>query len=157
MLHPVAAPGARRFSMPAITSARAGSLAIGELSRLTGVHIETIRYYERVGMLIAPSRTAGGRRLYDHGYVRTLAFIRRARELGFTLEEIRVLVELSGSERPSCAEVRKIASHHLEDVRRKLADLTRLEAILAETVARCVRNASPVCPVLDMLSNGSDA
>jgi MerR family transcriptional regulator, mercuric resistance operon regulatory protein len=143
--------------MPAITSARAGSLAIGELSRLTGVHIETIRYYERVGMLIAPSRTAGGRRLYDHGYVRTLAFIRRARELGFTLEEIRALVELSGSERPSCAEVRKIASHHLEDVRRKLADLTRLEAILAETVARCVRNASPVCPVLDMLSNGSDA
>jgi MerR family transcriptional regulator, mercuric resistance operon regulatory protein len=102
--------------MPAITSARAGSLAIGELSRLTGVHIETIRYYERLGMLAVPSRTAGGRRLYEHGHVRALAFIRRARELGFALEEIRALVELSGSEPASCAEVRKIASHHLEDV-----------------------------------------
>jgi len=142
--------------MPAITSARARSLAIGELSRLTGVHIETIRYYERVGMLVAPSRTAGGRRLYEHGHVRTLAFIRRARELGFTLEEIRALLELSGSQFPSCAEVRKIASHHLEDVRTKLADLTRLEAILAKTVERCVGNASPACPVLDMLDSGFD-
>src|SRR4051794_1328669 len=106
MLHPVAATGARRFQMPVITSARAGVLLIGELSRLTGVHTETIRYYERIGMLAVPPRTAGGRRLYENKHVRTLAFIRRARELGFTLDEIRTLLELSGSELPSCAEVR---------------------------------------------------
>jgi MerR family mercuric resistance operon transcriptional regulator len=124
---------------------------IGALSRRTGVNIETIRYYERIGMLPAPRRTASGRRVYGAEDVRTLAFIRRARELGFTLEEISALLALRGQHTIACDEVRAIADAHLMSVRAKLADLTRLEAILAATVAQCSGEASPICPVLDML------
>ncbi|MGQ0485882.1 MAG: MerR family transcriptional regulator [Hyphomicrobiales bacterium] len=137
--------------MAAITNARAEAISIGELSRRTGVHIETIRYYEKIKMLPAPPRTEGGRRVYGPDHARTLAFIRRARELGFTLDEVRALIELSASEGSSCAEVEEIASRHLESVRAKLADLARLESILSETVARCAGNLSSVCPVLDVL------
>jgi MerR family mercuric resistance operon transcriptional regulator len=94
MLHPVAATEARIILMPDITDARAGNLSIGEISRRTGVHIETIRYYEKVKMLPPPPRTEGGRRVYGSSQMRTLTFIRRARELGFTLDEIRNLLGL---------------------------------------------------------------
>lgn len=140
--------------MPDITDARAESLSIGELSRRTGVHIETIRYYEKVKMLPPPPRTEGGRRVYGPSQTRKLAFIRRARELGFTLNETRTLLDLGGPERASCAEVREIASRHLECVRSKLADLAKLESILAETVAHCSGDLTPICPVLDILDAG---
>ena len=106
--------------------------SIGELSRLTRVNIETIRYYERVKILPAPPRTEGGRRAYGQSHMRTLGFIRRARDLGFSLDEIRALLDLDRSRRPSCAKAREIASLHLINVRAKLADLARLEAVLAE-------------------------
>jgi DNA-binding transcriptional MerR regulator len=80
-----------------------------------------------------------------------LGFIRRARDLGFNLDEIRALLDLDGSGRASCAEVREIASGHLAKVRAKLADLARLEAVLSETVGQCAANISPVCPVLGIL------
>jgi MerR family transcriptional regulator, mercuric resistance operon regulatory protein len=130
---------------------RGAPLSIGALSRLTGVHIETIRYYERINILPAPPRTAGRRRAYGRSHQRTLEFVRRARELGFRLDEIRVLLKLDGSGRASCEEARGIASHHLAGVRAKLADLARLEAVLSETVAKCAANATPQCPVLDIL------
>jgi MerR family mercuric resistance operon transcriptional regulator len=137
--------------MTAITNARPAALSIGELSRLTGVNIVTIRYYERVKMLPAPPRTEGGRRIYGPADRRVLAFVRRSRELGFTLDEIRVLLALGAPGDASCAEVKEIASEHLEGVRAKLADLVRLEAVLAEAVAQCAGDAAPVCPVLDIL------
>jgi MerR family mercuric resistance operon transcriptional regulator len=137
--------------MPSIKEMRAAPFSIGELSRLTGVNIETIRYYERVKMLPAPPRTTGGRRTYDLSHRRTLGFIRRSRALRFTLDEIRALLDLGSSGRASCAEVREIASRHLVSIRAKLADLARLEAILSETVAQCAANVSPDCPVLDIL------
>ena len=143
--------------MPPITEMRAPPLSIGELSRLTGVHIETIRYYERVKMLPAPPRTTGGRRTYGANHRRTLGFIRRARDLGFSLDEVRALLDLDGSGRASCAEVREIASHHLAGIRAKLADLARLEAVLSKTVAQCVSNVTPACPVLDILDAERDA
>jgi len=87
--------------MRPITDSRAVSLSIGELSRRTAVHIETIRYYERVGMLPAPPRTQSGWRVYGASHCRTLGFIRRSRDLGFTLEEIRALLALGRSERAS--------------------------------------------------------
>jgi DNA-binding transcriptional MerR regulator len=80
--------------MRTITSSRAENLPIGELSKRTGVNIETIRYYERVKMLAPPPRTASGRRVYDSTDLRILVFIRRARELGFSLDEIRALLRL---------------------------------------------------------------
>jgi MerR family mercuric resistance operon transcriptional regulator len=139
--------------MPPVTDKRATPLSIGALSRLTGVHIETIRYYERVGMLPAPPRTEAGRRTYDKSHQRMLGFIRRARDLGFSLDEIRALMDLDGSGRATCAEVREIASLHLVSVRAKLADLARLEAILSETIAQCTGNLTPKCPVLNILDS----
>ena len=137
--------------MRAITPSRAEHIPIGELSRLSGVNIETIRYYERIKMLPAPPRTASGRRVYGSHEARILGFIRRSRELGFSLDQIRALLRLGGPEKASCREVREIAAHHLEDMRAKLSDLKKLERLLARTVARCSAKMAPNCPVLDIL------
>jgi MerR family mercuric resistance operon transcriptional regulator len=137
--------------MGSITEARAKALTIGELSELATVNIETIRYYERIKMLPAPPRTSGGRRTYDATHLRMLAFIRRSRELGFSLDEIRALIRLGSPEKASCRQVRDIASHHLDDIRAKIADLRKLERLLARTVAQCTGTTAPDCPVLDIL------
>ena len=137
--------------MPAITASRAEMLPIGALSKRSGVNIETIRYYERVKMLAPPPRTASGRRVYHSTDLRILVFIRRSRELGFSLDEIRALLRLGGPEKASCREVREIAAHHLEDIRARLVDLKKLERLLAKTVARCSGRTAPDCPVLDIL------
>src|SRR5882724_1394257 len=140
--------------MPQITTSRAGSSAgipIGELSRLTGVNIETIRYYEKIKMLRPPPRTEGGRRVYGSTETRVLAFIRRARELGFRLDDIRTLLALGAPTKASCADVRQIAAHHLDDIRAKIADLRKLERLLANTIAQCSGTTAPDCPVLDIL------
>lgn len=128
-------------------------LSIGELARRTGVHIETIRYFEKVGMLGAPNRTEGGHRVYAAHQVRALSFIKRARDLGFTPAEVRTMLELGGPGRACCDEVQEIAVLHLEQVRRKMADLARLERLLASTVDRCSGGHVPDCPVIDMLEN----
>lgn len=137
--------------MPAITASRADTFPIGELSKRSGVNIETIRYYERVKMLPPPPRTASGRRVYDSRDLRVLVFIRRSRDLGFSLEQIRALLRLGGPEKATCREVREIAAHHLDDIRTKLADLKKLERLLSDTVARCSGKIAPDCPVLDVL------
>jgi MerR family mercuric resistance operon transcriptional regulator len=137
--------------MPSITASRAADFTIGKLSELTGVNIETIRYYERTKVLAEPPRTASGRRLYRAADVRTLAFLRRARELGFSLDDIRALLRLGGPEKASCGEVRRIAAHHLDDIRAKIVDLRKLERLLATTVARCTGSTAPDCPVLEIL------
>ena len=102
-------------------------------------------------MIPAPPRTAGGRRVYDATHLRTLAFVRRSRELGFSLDEIRALIRLGGPEKASCRQVREIAAHHLDDIRAKIADLHKLERLLAKTVAQCTGTTAPICPVLDIL------
>ena len=137
--------------MRAITVPRAENLPIGELSRRCGVNIETIRYYERIKILPPPPRTSGGRRVYGTNDLRTLVFIRRSRELGFSLDEVRALLRLGGPEKASCREVRAIAEHHLEGIRAKLRDLRKLERLLARTVVRCSGRTAPECPVLDIL------
>ena len=137
--------------MRAITALRADDLTIGKLSELTGVNIETIRYYERIKVLPAPPRTNSGRRVYQSSDVRILAFLRRARELGFSLDDIRTLLRLGGPEKASCREVRRIAAHHLDDIRAKIGDLRKLERLLAKTVAQCTGTTAPDCPVLDIL------
>jgi MerR family mercuric resistance operon transcriptional regulator len=102
-------------------------------------------------MLPAPRRTPSGRRVYGTTDLRILGFIRRSRELGFSLDEIRALLQLGGPAKASCREVREIAAHRLEDIRAKLDDLTKLERLLAKTVARCSGKMAPDCPVLDIL------
>lgn len=132
-------------------------IPIGELSRRTGVHIETIRYYEKIGILPAPPRSESGRRVYGPSQGRILAFIRRARELGLGIDDIRALLALAEPGHISCAQVREIAAAHLAGVRAKLADLKRLEKILSQTIARCSEEPTPVCPVLDMLETAGRA
>jgi MerR family transcriptional regulator, mercuric resistance operon regulatory protein len=129
------------------------ALSIGELSRRSGVNIETIRYYERIKMLPAPPRTASGRRVCGPAETRSLAFIRRSRELGFTLEEIRALLDLSADDgNNTCAEVRQLAASHLADVRAKIADLRAMASVLSEAVRRCDAGELPGCPLIDALS-----
>ncbi len=137
--------------MGAITTARAEGLPIGKLSQLTGVNIETIRYYEKIKVLPAPLRTENGRRVYGPMERRILAFVRRSRELGFSLDEVRALLRLGGPDKASCREVREIAAHHLDDIRAKISDLRKLERLLAKTVAQCTGTTAPECPILDIL------
>ena len=137
--------------MSSITDARAERFSIGDLSDLTAVNIETIRYYERIRMLPTPPRTTGGRRIYDVTHLRVLAFIRRSRELGFSLDEIRALIRLGGPDKASCRQVRGIATRHLDDIRAKIADLRKMERLLSKTVAQCTGTTAPACPVLDIL------
>jgi MerR family mercuric resistance operon transcriptional regulator len=125
---------------------------IGQLAAKTGVHLETIRYYERIGLMPAPGRTQGGHRVFDESHRRRLTFIRRGRELGFGIEAIRALLALAEPGRRSCDDVQAVAGAHLKEVGAKIADLARLETILAQTVSRCEGHLSaPSCPVLEML------
>lgn len=133
---------------------RGQGLSRGELARRTGVNIETIRYFEQVGLIAAPPRTAGGHRIYGEDHVRTLGFLRRARELGFTPEEVRGILDLGGPGKACCDEVREIAAHHLERVRAKMADLAQLERLLASTIEHCSGGSAPDCAVIDMLEGG---
>src|SRR5262249_1889896 len=103
-------------------------------------------------MLAPPPRTAGGRRIYGSNDLRMLVFLRRARELGFSLDDIRALLRLGGPEKAACREVRRIAAHHLDDIRVKGGDLRKLERLLARTGAQCTGTSAPDCPVLDILN-----
>ena len=126
-------------------------LGIGALSKRTGVNIETIRYYEKIGLLLPPPRTLGGHRVYSDEQLQRLAFIRRSRALGFTLEDIRSLLDLAEGGN-ACGEVRETALAHLTNVRRKIADLRRMERTLAKTTAQCQGGTAPICPIVDVLS-----
>ena len=133
--------------------ARNADIRIGELSRRTGCTIETIRYYERIGVLPHPARTESRYRLYDSEAVRRLTFVRRARELGFTLDKVRALLALSAeSDTVSCADVREFAADHLADIRAKIAALHAMERVLSDAVRRCEAGDRPGCPVIDALT-----
>lgn len=129
----------------------ATTLQRAELARLTGCHLETIRYYEKIGMMPGPPRTASGYRIYDDGQVSRLRFIRRARELGFAIDDIRGLLDLVDGGTQTCAEVKERTERHLADVRTKIADLRRIETVLSSTAAKCTGEQVPDCPVLEVL------
>lgn len=122
-----------------------------ELARLTGCKLETIRYYEKIGMMPDPPRTAAGYRVYNKTHLSRLRFILRARELGFTIEDIRNLLGLVDGGTQTCAEVKERTERHLADVRMKIADLRRIEKVLASTAAQCTGDEVPACPVLEAL------
>jgi MerR family mercuric resistance operon transcriptional regulator len=130
-------------------------LTIGALSKYTGCNIETIRYYERIGLLPGPPRSAGGHRLYGEAHLKRLTFIRRGRELGFTLDDIKGLLGLVDGGAYTCAEVKALTLDHLGEVRRKLADLKRLERVLKDMAEECDGGAVPDCPIIDALFRGS--
>lgn len=132
--------------------------SIGQLALAGGVKLETIRYYERIGLMTPPPRTTGGHRAYDEAHLRRLAFIRRGRELNFSLQDIRELLIIADRSGPVCESVLKIAGPHLETVRRKIAELQRFEAMLARAVSACTGSlAAPECPVLGILAKETEA
>lgn len=128
---------------------------IGMLSERTGCNVETIRYYERIGLMAEPPRTEGGHRSYGDADARRLFFIRRSRELGFPLDAIRDLLAMVDGGALSCGQVAALAEERLADVRAKIKDLRKLESTLAETVARCHRDDDPTCAVIDALYDGA--
>ena len=130
---------------------RESGLTRGDLARTTGCNIETIRYYEKTGLLPDPPRTDAGYRIYSAAHATRLRFILRARELGFSMEDIRGLLGLGDGTAPTCAEVKERTERHLADVRAKIADLRRIEKVLSVTAARCSGEDVPDCPVLETL------
>jgi MerR family mercuric resistance operon transcriptional regulator len=128
------------------------TLPIGALAKRTGLTVEGIRFYEKVGILPAPARSAGGQRLYALAELKRLNFIRRARDLGFTLDEVRALLRLvDAAPAGTCAEARDLAARHRESVRAKIADLRRMERVLSAMLARCEEGAAPECPLIEAL------
>ena len=129
-----------------------GPLAIGELARRTGTKVNTIRFYEQIGLLPRPLRTASGRRTYGQPDVSRLAFIRGARELGFGLEQVRTLLELADDRGRSCKDVDALARHHLADVKAKIAGLNSLQRELSNLIGECGRGTVAECRILEALA-----
>lgn len=128
-------------------------MKIGEMARRTGCNIETIRYYERIAMIAPPPRK-GRYRDYGPPDVERLRFIRRGRQLGFSLDEIRNLLSLAPRQASQCDTVQDIAERQLRSVRGKILDLRKMEKALASLVDRCDRNQGDCCPVVQSLSAG---
>jgi len=123
----------------------------GQLSELTGIKGETIRFYENRGLLDTPARSAGGHRIYAEGHAMRLTFIRRCRELGFSLAEIEELLRLVDAQGRTCDQVRQTTASHLEQVQSKIKDLRKMERTLKNLIAQCESNSSPDCPVIEVL------
>lgn len=133
-----------------------GNLSIGDLARRTGTKVETIRYYERIGLLTVPARTEGNYRSFDERSLRRLSFIRRARDLGFPLDQVRELLALADERERPCEAVDLIARQHLAEVERKIRDLGALREELAELIGRCHRGTVAECRIIEALGPGSD-
>lgn len=129
-------------------------LTIGRLAEATGVHVETIRYYEKIDMLAKPARSSGGYRQYAPEHVATLNFIRRSRELGFPLETIRDLLRLNEGG-ACCEKARAVTIAHRDEIRRKITDLKHLDRALDNLIDECRPDRWPQCPIMDALSKTS--
>lgn len=127
------------------------SLTIGELAKATRTTAETVRYYERIGLLPEPARTSGNYRAYSRPHLERLSFIRRARDLGFSLDQIRALLRLADNRGQSCAAVDRIAGLHLKEVDRKIADLVALGSELRQLIDKCRHGTIAECRILEAL------
>ena len=126
-------------------------LSRGALASRSGVNSETVRYYEKIGLMPDPTRSSGGHRVYEQEHVRRLSFIRRTRELGFTLREVRGLLALVDGGDYTCAEVRDRTLAHLDDVATKIRDLQKMQRTLKSISSKCDGGLVPDCPIVDAL------
>jgi MerR family mercuric resistance operon transcriptional regulator len=126
------------------------TITIGELARQVGVNIETIRYYEREGLMLTPKRTANGRRSYGEESIKRLAFIRKARELDFSLEDTRALLTIRDRD-GKCEDAKVIAARHLQHVREKILKVVEAEKRLAAALSQCPGGTARACTVLSLL------
>jgi DNA-binding transcriptional MerR regulator len=131
-------------------------IAIGRLATLTGVKIPTIRFYEQNDLVPPPCRTEGGQRRYDESAVRRLHFIRHARDLGFSVEDIRQLLALSARPAMPCDAAEEIAHHHLRQVEGKIARLKFIRSELKRMIEACGGGSAADCRILDALSKSPD-
>ncbi|KOB10693.1 helix-turn-helix domain-containing protein [Xanthomonas citri pv. citri] len=126
-------------------------MKISEAADASGCHLETIRYYERIGLLPRPGRSGNGYRVYGSADIERLRFIARGRDLGFSLQEVRSLLQLSGDEGIPCTDVDRLARHHLADVRAKIGDLQRMANELERVIANCHGGQRAECAILSTL------
>ena len=131
-------------------------LTIGTLSRKTGTKVQTVRYYEQIGLLREPGRTTGGQRRYEEADLDRLAFIRHARQLGFGLDAIRELLDLSDHPQQSCADADSIARRQLKQVEQRLLRLQALQKELKRMIAECSGDRVADCRVLEVLRDHSE-
>ena len=130
---------------------------IGWVAKEAGVNAQTVLYYERRGLLPAPSRSMNGYRVFNDASVRRIRFIKRAQELGFTLKQVMALLALQGEQDASCAEVSSMAANHLQDIETKIHDLERMRDALIPLVEACPKNGTlKACPIMDSLDNPND-
>ena len=127
-------------------------LTIGQLAKATRTKVETVRFYERIGLIGAPARSEGNYRLYDRDALSRLSFVRRARDLGFSLDQVRALLGLSDDRSRSCCEIDALAVAHLAEVDRKIADLTALRRELSSLITQCQQNTVADCRIIDALA-----
>lgn len=128
-------------------------MTIGDLSRETGVKVPTIRYYEGIGLMPAPPRSEGNRRLYGAKAVDRLRFIRHARELGFEVEAIRELLDLAEQPQRSCAKVDALAREHLRTITSRIERLTALKTEVEHMIKACAKGRIAKCRIIDTLSH----
>lgn len=134
----------------------ATALTIGELGKATDTNVETVRYYERIGLLPKPARTVSNYRAYGAAELGRLSFIRRARDLGFPLDQVRALLDLSDDRTRDCATIDALASKHLREVDRKIADLTALRRELDALLTSCKGGTVADCRIIEALAPSAD-
>jgi len=128
------------------------NLTIGQLAKETGTHVETIRYYERRGLIAEPSRRASGYREFPPEYVERIRFIKRAQTLGFTLREISELLALADGN-PACKDIRKFAEEKVEDIETRIRDLQKIKEVLHELIRKClIKGKLSSCPIIESLT-----
>jgi Cu(I)-responsive transcriptional regulator len=127
-------------------------LSIGDLAKVTGTKVETVRWYEKVGILPTPARTAGNYRTDGPEHLSRLSFVRRGRDLGFSLDEVRALLELADQKDRDCGAVDAIARQHLAEVERKITDLKALAAELRSVIGQCHGGAISECRIIEALA-----
>ena len=132
----------------------AALLNIGEAAESSGVSAKMIRHYEEIGLVPKPGRTQAGYRVYREADVHRLRFVRRARDLGFSMKEIETLLGLWNNRRRASSEVKRLATQHIADLDRRIAELQAMRRTLAELSRHCHGDGRPECPILDDLAGG---
>jgi len=127
-------------------------MKIGDLARATGTKVETVRFYEAEGLIPPPARSSGNYRIYEQAHLARLSFIRRARDLGFTLDQVRTLLRLADDRDAPCAEVDAITTAHVTEIDRKLTDLQALRGELVRRLDSCAGSTIADCRIIEALS-----
>ena len=128
---------------------------VGEIAEMVGINVETLRYYENIKLMPKPKRIESKYRIYDNFDVQRLLFIKRGKELGFTLKEIKELLELKIESTATCGDVKHLSEHKLKDVNERIADLKRIKKVLEKLITQCICEevSSDECPILEVIND----